>query len=99
LQQLHPVIMSSLMDIYKETYSQFSCERILTINERVTIKNKHSKARPVDAIHGEKYFEITIGLCRPNGEYLELYLKNDTVTAQYYLVDYNRTSADSRKND
>lgn len=70
LQQLHPIIVSSLNNIYKEKYSQFSCERILSINERVTMKNSYNKARPVDAIHGAKYFEITIGLCRPDGDYV-----------------------------
>lgn len=40
LQQLHPVIVSSLRDIYNEEYSQYGCERIISINERITIENK-----------------------------------------------------------
>ncbi|BBI34119.1 hypothetical protein KCTCHS21_35180 [Cohnella abietis] len=99
MQQLHPVILSSLRSIYNEKYSQFSCERILSINERVAIKNRNNKARPVGAIHGAKYFEITIGLCRPDGESVELYIKNDTGSVQYHLAGFKKTSADSRKND
>jgi hypothetical protein len=91
LQQLHPIIVSSLRDIYKEEISQYGCERIISINERITTKNKDNKARPVDAIHGAKFFEVTIVICRPNGENVELILKNDTVKAQYYLVRYKIT--------
>lgn len=96
LQQLHPVIVSSLRDIYKEEYTQFGCERIISINERITIKNKDKKAMPAEAIHGAKYFEITIAICRPNAENIELFLKNDTATAQYYLVGYKIISFDKK---
>ncbi|SFM46803.1 hypothetical protein SAMN03159341_1364 [Paenibacillus sp. 1_12] len=88
LQQLHPVIMTALRNIYKEEYSQYGCERIISINERLTIKNTDHRARPVDAIHGAKYFEITIVVCRTDAENVELILKNDTATAQYYLSGY-----------
>jgi hypothetical protein len=88
LQQLHPVIVSSLRELYKEEISQYGCARIVSINERITTKNKDNKARPFDLIHGAKFFEITIVICRPNGENIELILKNDTVNTQYYLVGY-----------
>jgi hypothetical protein len=88
LQQLHQVIQSSLKDIYQEAYSQYQCERIISINERVTLNKKDNKARPVDAIHGARYFEITMVICTPNSENVELMVKNDTATAQYYLVGY-----------
>jgi hypothetical protein len=97
LQQLHPVIVSSLRNIFKEKYSQYGCERIVSINERITTKNKDNKARPVDAIHGAKFFEITIVICRPNGENVELILKNDTVNSQYYLVRYNIVPSDKKR--
>lgn len=88
LQQLHPVIVSSLREIYNEKYSQFENERIISINERVTVKNKDINARAVDAIHGAKYFEITIMLSRPNSEMVELILSNEKTPAHYYLVNY-----------
>lgn len=90
LQQLHHTIESSLRNIYEEQYSQYQHERIISINERVTTTNKQQKVTAVDAIHGQKYFEITVGLVRANGEYVELSLKNDTATAQYYLVSYKK---------
>lgn len=99
LQQLHPVIVSSLREIYNEEYSQYGCERIISINERITMKYKDNKARPVDAIHGAKYFEITIVICRPNAEDVELILKNDTVTAQYYLVGYKIVPSNKKKTE
>jgi hypothetical protein len=83
LQQLHYTIVSSLQNIYKEQISQYR-------NERVTTTNKQKNTQPVDAIHGQKYFEITVGLVRPNGEYVVLNLKNDTAAAQYYLVSYKK---------
>jgi hypothetical protein len=92
LQQLHTAIVSSLQSIYKEQYSQYQCVSIISINERVTSKNKEKKAKPVDAIHGQKYFEIVVGLLRTNGEYLELNLKNDTASAQFYLVGFKKSS-------
>ncbi|SEB86282.1 hypothetical protein SAMN05443246_2164 [Paenibacillus sp. GP183] len=88
LQQLHSVIVSSLKDIYKEKYPQFGCSRITLINERVTVKRKDKKASPVDAMHGATFFEITVVICRPNKDNVELILKNDTATAQYYLLSY-----------
>ncbi|MFC5652014.1 hypothetical protein ACFPYJ_23425 [Paenibacillus solisilvae] len=88
LQQLKPVIISSLKEIFKEEYSQFNCEKILSINERVTFNNNKEKAKPVDAIHGEQYFEIKITLCRPDGHTVEMDLRNDTANSQYYLVGY-----------
>jgi hypothetical protein len=88
LQQLHQVIVFAHRDIYKEGTSQYISARIISINERTTIKNKDKIARPVDAVHGAKYFEIIIVICRPNGENVELFLKNDTKTSQYYLVSY-----------
>jgi hypothetical protein len=88
LQQLHFVIVSSLKEIYKEKYPQYGCGRITQINERVTVKRKEKKASPVDAMHGATFFEITVVLCRPNKDNVELILKNDTATAQYYLLSY-----------
>lgn len=85
LQQLYPVIRSSLQDIYKETYPAFGCERIVSINERTTMAEDNQQASPVDAMHGASYFEITVGLCKESGEKIELRFKNDTPTAQYYL--------------
>lgn len=79
LQQLYPVIRSSLQDIYKESYPAFGCERILSINERTTMKEDNQQASPVDAVH------FTVGLCKGSGEKIELRFKNDTPTAQYYL--------------
>ena len=34
LQQLHPVVYSSLQGIYHEKYAQYKCIRIVSINER-----------------------------------------------------------------
>lgn len=85
LQQLYPIIRSSLQDIYRETYPAFGCERIVSINERTTMAEDNQQARPVDAMHGASYFEITVGLCKESGEKIELRFKNDTPTAQYYL--------------
>jgi hypothetical protein len=85
LQQLYPVIRSSLQDILHETYPSFGCERILSINERTTVTEDDHHASPVDAMHGASYFEITVGLCKGSGEKIELRFKNDTPTAQYYL--------------
>ncbi|ANA80044.1 hypothetical protein C7121_07170 [Paenibacillus glucanolyticus] len=85
LQQLYPVIRSSLQEIYSEAYPSFGCERIISINERVTMAEDSQHASPVDAMHGATYFEITVGLCKGSGEKIELRLKNDTPTAQYYV--------------
>ncbi|MDR6555054.1 hypothetical protein [Paenibacillus qinlingensis] len=90
LQQLHPVVYSSLQSIYHEQHTQYKCIRIVSINERVTALRKRAKELPVDAIHGQKYFEITVGILRSNSEYVELTLKNDTVSALYYLVNYKK---------
>lgn len=84
LQQLYPVIRSSLQEIYHETYPSFACERILSINERTTM-TEEEHASPVDAMHGGRYFEITVGLCKGSGEKIELRFKNDTPTGQYVL--------------
>lgn len=94
LQQLHPVIVSSLKEINKEAYSQYGCERIVSINERVTIKNKDNKAMPADAIHGANYFEITVTICRSPSENVELILKNDSAMAQYYMAGYKIAASD-----
>lgn len=85
LQQLYPVIRSSLQEIYHETYPSFACERILSINERTTMTEEEEHASPVDAMHGGTYFEITVGLCKGSGEEIELRFKNDTPTGQYVL--------------
>ncbi|MCR8636572.1 hypothetical protein NV381_35905 [Paenibacillus sp. N5-1-1-5] len=90
LQELHTEIESSLNSIYSEKYSQFQCARIVSINERLTVSKQGTKSKPVDAIHGAKYFEINVGLLRKNDEYVELRLKNDTASAQYYLVNYSK---------
>jgi hypothetical protein len=93
LQQLHPVIAASLKDIYKTQYATFRCERISSINERVTVKNQDKGSVRADAIHGAKYFEITVSLCDVgvNEDDVELHLKNDSSTALYYLVGYKIT--------
>lgn len=89
LQQLHPLITKSLQDIYKEKYSQYKCEKILTINERFTISKKKESVMTVDALHGGRYFDILVGICRPDGQRLQLLFKNDTPNSKYYLVTYN----------
>jgi len=50
----------------------------------------------VDAMHGGTYFELTISLCNVGSkeDYVELYFKNDTPGANYYLVDYKITPKD-----
>lgn len=88
LQQLKPVIMNSLQKIYNEKYSQFNCERVLSINERFTIKKAKDKATPVDAIHGAQYFEIWIDLCRPDGDRVQILLKNDGHNGGYQIITY-----------
>nr|WP_246427784.1 hypothetical protein [Paenibacillus phyllosphaerae] len=93
LQQLKPAIDKALNEIFQEQYAQFNCEQIVSINERETFRGKRGEARPVDAIHGALYFEIGINLCRPNGDRIELTLKNDTANAQYYLAGYKITPA------
>ncbi|KOP65965.1 hypothetical protein AMS62_12495 [Bacillus sp. FJAT-18019] len=85
LQQLYPVIRSSLQEIYHETYPSFACERILSINKLTTTTEEEHQASPVDAMHGGRYFEITVGLCKGSGEKIELRFKNDTPTGQYVL--------------
>ncbi|MEC0211073.1 hypothetical protein P4H70_19220 [Paenibacillus ehimensis] len=91
LQQLHSVIISSLKDIYKTEDATFHCERISNINERVTVKRIDKGSIRADALHGAKYFEITVSLCNVGvkKDHVELYLKNDSPTAEFYLVGYN----------
>ncbi|MGO4106282.1 hypothetical protein [Paenibacillus sp. YAF4_2] len=88
LQQLRPVIVKSLREIYKENVQQYNCEQVLSINERVTTTKNKDKAIRVDAIHGAQYFEILVGLCRPEGTRIEMLFKNDTADAQFYLINY-----------
>ncbi|CAM3602388.1 hypothetical protein PALU110988_30195 [Paenibacillus lupini] len=88
LQQLRPVIVKSLREIYKESFQQYNCEQVLSINERFTTTKNKDKAIRVDAIHGGQYFEILVGICRPDGTRIEMLLKNDSVDAQFYLVTY-----------
>ena len=90
LQQLHPVIVASIKDIYKVQYATFNCEGITAINERVTIKDRNKDAIRADAIHGAMYFEITVSLCRVGAheDDVELYLKNDTPTGEFVLDGY-----------
>ncbi|GLI05163.1 hypothetical protein YDYSG_11930 [Paenibacillus tyrfis] len=90
LQQLHSVIVASLKDIYMTEYATFNCERISNINEKVTVKSKDKGSIRADALHGAKYFEITVSLCNVGvkKDNVELYLKNDTPTAEFYLVGY-----------
>ncbi|MCM3273519.1 hypothetical protein [Paenibacillus elgii] len=96
LQQLHSVIVASLKDIYKTGYATFNCERITNINEKVTVKRKDNGTIRADALHGAKYFEITVSLCNVGvkKDNVELYLKNDTPTAKFYLVSYSITPKD-----
>ncbi|MFB9331107.1 hypothetical protein ACFFSY_34670 [Paenibacillus aurantiacus] len=90
LQQLDPVVRTAIGRIYRETYPQYGCERIVAINERVTTKQHRQPSLPVDAVHGARYYDITVRVCRPQGEQLDLRLWNDTVTAQYYLTCYRQ---------
>ncbi|GMX63972.1 hypothetical protein Elgi_33400 [Paenibacillus elgii] len=96
LQQLHSVIVASLKDIYMTEYATFNCERISNINEKVTVKSKDKGSIRADALHGAKYFEITVSLCNVGvkKDNVELYLKNDTPTAEFYLVGYIITPKD-----
>ncbi|RUS46040.1 hypothetical protein [Cohnella sp. AR92] len=95
LQELHPVVERFLNRIYREKYSQFGCERISSINERVTAKRQKEQAHPVDALHGAKYFEMTVELCRPDGERVELYLSNESGASRYLVNGYKLTPAAS----
>lgn len=96
LQQLHASIVSALKSIYKTEYVMIGCKQISSINTLVTLKNKDKESIRADATHGGTYFELTISLCNvgPKGDYVELYFKNDTAGASYYLVDYKITSKD-----
>ncbi|THF82650.1 hypothetical protein [Cohnella fermenti] len=97
LQQLHPAIVESLRGTYRERYVQFGCERIASINERGTAKRHADPARPVDAVHGAKFFEITVSICRPNGERVELDMRNDGMgTGTGYVVTATRIVSKSR---
>ncbi|WP_282940525.1 hypothetical protein [Paenibacillus sp. RC67] len=90
LQQLHSVIVASLKTIYSTEFATYSCERISSINELITQKIKDEGSIRVDAIHGAKYFEISVSLCSVGvkKDDVELYLKNDSPTADYYMVGY-----------
>ena len=98
LQQLHSSIVSALKSIYKTEYIMIGCKQISSINSLVTLKNKdkESKSISADAMHGGKYFELTISLCDvgPEEDYVELYFKNDSAGANYYLVHYKITPKD-----
>ncbi|MFB0842647.1 hypothetical protein [Paenibacillus oleatilyticus] len=98
LQQLHTVIVTSLKEIYKTENVTFNCERISNINEKVTVKRKDKRSIRADALHGAKYFEITVSLCNVGvkQDNVELYLKNDTPTAEFYLVSYRLTPANAK---
>ncbi|NIK71877.1 MULTISPECIES: hypothetical protein [unclassified Paenibacillus] len=93
LQELNPVIKSSLQQIYNERYPQFNGERIISINEHFTIKKNGSRTLPVDAIHGAQYFEIEVELSRPDGERIQLLLKNDGPDNSYALKAYKIIAA------
>jgi hypothetical protein len=95
LQELHPVVVKFLNRLYQEKFSQFGCERIEFIHDRVTAKLKKEHAHPVDALHGATYFEITVGLCRPNGERVELYLSNISGASRYRVTGYKITPSAS----
>ncbi|TYP69552.1 hypothetical protein [Paenibacillus methanolicus] len=100
LQQLDPVVRSAIGGIYREAYPQYGCERIAAINERVTARRVRERAHPVDAMHGARYYAIAVRVCRPKGDQLELWLRNDTVSAQYYLTGYRYlTQAELRAED
>ncbi|GMK44629.1 hypothetical protein [Paenibacillus glycanilyticus] len=93
LQELNPVIKSSLQMIYNEKYPQFNCERIISINEHFTLKKNRSRALPVDAIHGAQYFEIAVELCKTDGERVQLLLKNDSPDGSYAMKDHKIIAA------
>ncbi|GAE06333.1 hypothetical protein JCM10914_2486 [Paenibacillus sp. JCM 10914] len=82
------MIRSSMQEIFHEQYPFFACERIESLNEQVTMKEEGNHARAVDAMHGAHYFTITVSVCKTSGETVELYLKNDTSTAAYYLEGF-----------
>ncbi|MBY3621608.1 hypothetical protein HGO21_18935 [Acinetobacter sp. CUI P1] len=96
LQQLHSSIVSALKSIYKTEYVMFGCKQISSINTLVTLKNQDKESIRTDAMHGGTYFELTISLCNVGSkeDYVELYFKNDTPGANYYLVDYKITPKD-----
>lgn len=97
LQQLHSSIVSALKSIYKTEYVTFGGKQISTINTLVTLRNKDKESMRADVMHGGTYFELTVSLCNVglNEDNVELYFKNDTAGANYYLVDYKITPKDS----
>ncbi|GAA4876952.1 hypothetical protein GCM10023310_65970 [Paenibacillus vulneris] len=47
----------------------------------------------MDAIHGQAYFELIVGVRRSGGEYIELTFINDTASGQYDLKTYKQSMA------
>lgn len=101
LQQLHSNITGALKSIYKTEYVMIGCTEISNIQQPEAMRDQSEKRSiNVDAMNGGKYFELTISLCRvgPKEDNVELYFKNDTAGANYYLVDYKIiTGENSRK--
>lgn len=97
LQQLHTNIVGALKNIYKTEYVIFGCTKISTIRHLTAVNNKdeeRSKEVEVDAMNSGMYFEITISVCKVGAKEddVELYFKNDTAGANYYLADYKVTT-------
>lgn len=76
LQQLHSSIVSALKSIYKTEYVMFGCKQISSINTLVTLKNQDKEIIRADAMHGGRYFELTISLCNvgSKGDYQKINL-------------------------
>lgn len=103
LEQLHTNIVGALKNIYKTEYVMFGCTKISTIRRLTAVNNKdeeRSKEVEVDAMNSGKYFEITINVCEvgPDEDDVELYFKNDTTGANYYLADYKIITGDKVPN-
>lgn len=93
LQELNPIIKDSLQSIYKEKFTPFTSESILSINERFTMKKDKDKIISVDSVHGAQYFEIWIDLCKPDGDHIQLLLKNDGPEGNYKMVTFKIVEA------
>ncbi|MFC5470644.1 hypothetical protein ACFPPD_18275 [Cohnella suwonensis] len=78
LQQLHPVIIRSLQNLYHEKYPGFDHELILQINSYITGSSNIIPEKKTSAIGGARVFEIVIQLRVVNHhEIVELTLNNE----------------------
>lgn len=98
LQQLHSNITGALKRIYKTEYVMVGCTEISNIQQlEAMIDQSEKRSINVDAMSGGKYFELTIRLCSvgPKEDNVELYFRNDTAGANYYLVDYKISTGEN----